>query len=357
MVPGREVSAGVTGLPDLPERGICFKMIHLDSVMVEEILSNLYRVEIPLPGSPLGTVNSYVVKSDCRSLIVDTGMDREECKVALQRALEEIDVDLKKTDFFITHLHLDHLGLVFGLKTGSSKVFFSRLDAEQVGSETEWDMAIQFALLHGFRADELQNVLSNHPGYRFKRSQLQKQVLFEFVREGQEIRIGNYLFRVIETPGHSRGHMCLYEPLQKILISGDHLLREITPTIQLWSKDGDPLRQYLSSLDKIETLEVERVLPGHGPMFRDCKRRIQELRHHHQKRAEEIIALLDQGGQNAYQLASRMSWDVDYGPWDSFPVLQKWFTVGETLAHLKYLEGEGKTRRQMRNQQVKFLLI
>jgi hypothetical protein len=109
-------------------------------------------------------------------------------------------------------------------------------------------------------------------------------------------------------------------------------------------------------LDKVEALDVKWVLPGHGAMFRDCAKRIQELRDHHRKRAEEILGLLKQGDQDAYEVASRVGWDVDYGPWESFPALQKWFTVGETLAHLKYLEGEGKIRRQKHPQRVTFSL-
>lgn len=73
--------------------------------MIEEVLPNLYRAEIPLPRNPLKATNSYIIKGRGKSLIIDTGMNREECLEAMSTGLKELDIDLKKTDFFITHLH------------------------------------------------------------------------------------------------------------------------------------------------------------------------------------------------------------------------------------------------------------
>ena len=70
--------------------------------MVEEILPNLYKIEIPLPGSPLKALNSYLIKSQGRFLVIDTGMNREECMREMVSGLKRLDVDLRKTDFFIT---------------------------------------------------------------------------------------------------------------------------------------------------------------------------------------------------------------------------------------------------------------
>ena len=73
--------------------------------MIEEILRNLYKIEIPLPESPLKSLNSYVIKAQDRNLIIDTGMNREECLNAMISGLRKLAVDIKKPDFFITHLH------------------------------------------------------------------------------------------------------------------------------------------------------------------------------------------------------------------------------------------------------------
>jgi len=71
--------------------------------MIEEILANLYKIEIPLPDNPLKALNSYVIRNSERNLIIDTGWNQEECMNAIQTGLRELGVDIRKTDFFITH--------------------------------------------------------------------------------------------------------------------------------------------------------------------------------------------------------------------------------------------------------------
>ncbi len=85
--------------------------------MAEEIARGLYRLQIPLPENPLKSLNSYVIKGPGRNLIIDTGLNRQECMDAMQAGLKEIGIDLRETDFFITHLHADHFGLVSSLVT------------------------------------------------------------------------------------------------------------------------------------------------------------------------------------------------------------------------------------------------
>ncbi len=79
---------------------------------IEEIFPHIYRAEIPLPQNPLKATNSYVIRGEGRYLVIDTGMNREECRKAMENYLSTLAVDLNRTDFFITHLHADHFGLV-----------------------------------------------------------------------------------------------------------------------------------------------------------------------------------------------------------------------------------------------------
>ena len=97
--------------------------------MIEQIFPDLYRIEIPLPRNPLKALNAYVIKSPDRNLIIDTGWNMEACMSAMRAGLRELEVDLKKTEFFITHLHADHLGLVENLFTEATTVYFSSKEA------------------------------------------------------------------------------------------------------------------------------------------------------------------------------------------------------------------------------------
>ena len=322
-----------------------------DGMMIEEILPNLYKIEVPLPQNPLKAVNSYLIKAQGQSLIIDTGQNREECMNVMSSGVKELGVDLRKADFFITHLHADHLGLVSSLATDTSTIYFNQPDAAIISSASRWERYSDFARINGFPEDEIQRVIKNHPGVKYtSRGRLD----FYILKEGDTVSIGDYLFKCIETPGHTKGHMCLYEPSKKLFISGDHVLSDITPNISSHSDEEDPLNEYLKSLDKVYNLDVKLVLPGHRSTFDNFKERIQELKHHHQTRADEVISILEKGSKNACQVASQMTWDVTYESWDLFPTTQKWFSFGEAFAHLKYLEGKGKIRREMQKQEVVF---
>jgi glyoxylase-like metal-dependent hydrolase (beta-lactamase superfamily II) len=311
--------------------------------MIEEILPNLYRIEIPLPKNPLRALNSYAIKSSERNLIIDTGWNEEPCMNAMQAGLSKLGIDIKKTDFFITHLHADHMGLLSSLATESSTIYFNRPDADRFNSGFVWDEFLDYARLNGFPEDELQEVFRSHPGFKFKS---EGGLPFHILKEDDTIAIGEYRFKCVATPGHTRGHMCLYEPEKKVFVSGDHILRDITPTIQLWSDEWNSLEEYLTSLDKVYRYDVELVLPGHRSIFRNCWERIEELKDHHQQRLREIVSILESGPKDAFQVASQMSWDITYDSWDMFPVSQKWFAIGEAISHLRYLEAKGTVHRQ-----------
>jgi len=311
--------------------------------MIEEILPNLYRIEIPLPNNPLRALNSYAIKSSERNLIIDTGWNEEPCMNAMQAGLKDLGIDIKKTDFFITHLHADHMGLLSRLDTERSTIYFNQPDADRINSGPVWDEFLDYARLNGFPEDELQDVFRSHPGFKFKS---ERRLPFHILKEDDTVAVGEYRFRCVATPGHTRGHMCLYEPEKKVFASGDHILRDITPTIQLWSDEWNSLEEYLASLDKVYKYDVELVLPGHRSIFKNCWERIEELKDHHQERLREIISILESGPQNAFQVTSQMSWNITYDSWDLFPVSQKWFAIGEAISHLRYLEAKGTVQCQ-----------
>src|SRR4030042_6926182 len=322
---------------------------------MEEILPGLYRTQVPLPGSPLKATNSYVVKGTQRSLVIDTGWNREDCMVALVSGLNECGVDLKQADFFITHMHADHAGLVSTLAREGARIYIGQVDAEIIRSSTpeHWEKMIDSARKCGFPGEELEKAVGSHPGRRYSPN---SSFNFRGLKDGDTISIGDYSFRCIETPGHTPGHVCLYEPGKKIFICGDHILFDITPNIPLSVEERNPLKEYLTSLDKVYDLDVGLVLPGHRSIFRNQKERIRELKEHHQARLTEVISILGKGRQNAYQIASQMTWDIGFRSWDLFPPAQKLFAFGEAMAHLKYLEEEGQVAWGMEEQGIVFFV-
>jgi glyoxylase-like metal-dependent hydrolase (beta-lactamase superfamily II) len=322
--------------------------------MCEEILPGLFRLKIPLPDSPLKYLNSYVVKGDRKSLIIDTGLNRTECLEAMRTGLETIGVDPEAADIFITHLHADHFGLVTKLATDTSQVYFSRPEKELIESWEGLGAMIAYAGQNGFPEEELQAALDKHPGAKYGSEWIPEMKLLE---DGDGICVGNYNFRCVATPGHTMGHICLYEADKKILVAGDHILIDITPNIQCWSDVQNPLKHYLSSLEKVYDLKIDLTLPGHRRLIDSHQVRIDELKRHHSDRLAEVLSILEKGAANAHQVASRMTWDIDCESWDAFPVAQKWFATGEAISHLRYLEEDGKLARKVEGKMTLYGLV
>jgi glyoxylase-like metal-dependent hydrolase (beta-lactamase superfamily II) len=321
--------------------------------MIEEIRPNLFRNEIPLPKNPLKYLNSYVVKAPDRNLIIDTGLNRKECLDAMEAGLRELDIDLERTDFFITHLHADHIAMVSKLVRDNREVYFNRPDREFILVPERFEPMVAFGVMNGFPEEELRTALFNHPGYKYGAERIPDMILLE---DGDTVQVGDYIFTCVGTPGHTWGHTCLYESGQKILISGDHILIDITPNIQCWTSQGNPLKNYLRSLDKVYGLEVDLVLPGHRRLFSNHRERIEELKRHHQNRLDEILMILKEGPKHAFQVAAEMTWDIEYKSWEKFPLQQKWFATGEAMAHLRYLEERGQIKGRKEEQIITYAL-
>ena len=313
--------------------------------MPENVLPNLFRIEAPLPNNPLRAINAYVVLSDERNLVVDTGMNQPECREALEKGLAALAVDRTRTDFFITHFHADHLGLTSAFATDTSRVYFNEPEARWTRRFKAADFIagmLRRARTCGFPDDRLAHSLQSHPGIKYGPLQYPE---FTVLRDGDVLTVGDYRFRCIETPGHSPGHLCLYEPDQRLLFSGDHVLGDITPNISGMLDDTDMLALYMASLDKIYDLDVTMTLPGHRRAIRDLQRRIRELKAHHREREQEVAGILKTGPVTAYETAARMTWDIAADSWEQFPIMQQWFAVGEAMAHLIHLQQKGEAQK------------
>lgn len=324
--------------------------------MIIEVMPGIYKIEVPLPRSPLKATNSYLIKGHGRNLLVDTGWNREESRKALFSGLAALDVVLEETDILLTHVHADHSGLTAAVATEKSTLYCGEIDAELVnatGTTTYWsDIGVMFGV-YGFPMEDIPDAMRVHPGRRYNPG---IQQIFTILRENDVIEVGDYHFTCVETPGHTPGHICLYEPKNKILISGDHVLDDITPNITFEKRIKDPLGHYLQSLDKIDQMDISLVLTGHRRLIDNIHMRIDELKQHHQNRLNEVLDILGTGVRDAYQIAGKMTWDITAKSWELFPPAQKVFAVGEAVTHLEYLRHIGRVRKIEENGKIFFEL-
>lgn len=323
--------------------------------MVQEVLKDIYQIKVPLPNNPLRFINSYLIKDRNRSLLIDTGFNLPQCKLALQQGIHSLGLDWSKIDFFITHFHIDHYGLVEEIAGDNATIYFSEADAKVVqGGRTTgyWDRAFLFYSMHGYPKeylDEQKKTFMNNFPFR--------EMRYTFIKDGQTIRVGSYLLTCVSTPGHTPGHMCLYEPKHRFLISGDHILADITSNITARFDFHDSLGWYLMSLNKIDLMDIDVVLPGHRTIINNCHDRISELVSHHKDRLDEVCIILSRGPMRAYQVATQMHWDMPFATWEEVPIFQKWFATGEAIAHLENLAEQGIVQRIRQNEKMAYILI
>jgi glyoxylase-like metal-dependent hydrolase (beta-lactamase superfamily II) len=160
---------------------------------------------------------------------------------------------------------------------------------------------------------------------------------------------GCYDFEVLLVPGHTPGHIALYEAKHGLLFCGDLILEKITPTITFWGFEHDILQVYFDTLGKVGRLPVKLLLTGHRALIKDHGRRIGQLLAHHERRLAEIMEILREGEKSVSDTAGRMTWDIKAKSWEDFPKAQKWFAAGEAMAHLEHLCRRGQIKRREEN--------
>ncbi|MDR2862130.1 MAG: MBL fold metallo-hydrolase, partial [Syntrophobacterales bacterium] len=175
-----------------------------------EVYSNIYKIPVFLPDSPLKELNAFLIKGERRSLLIDTGFGSEESQQSLFKSLNELSVDVNNMDIFLTHMHADHTGLVDVLKNESNAIYISEEDSRIITNELNEDCWVTIknqSLLIGFPPGEELNY-KEHPGYI---NRAKKAVDCHFLEEGDEILYGGYNFSVLSLKGHTPGHLGLYE--------------------------------------------------------------------------------------------------------------------------------------------------
>lgn len=307
--------------------------------MIEQIQEGLYRISVGLPQNPLRQLNSYVICGRGRNLIIDTGFNRPECLKDLQDGIRALGLDMDHTDLFLTHLHSDHTGLAQSIVSPHSTIYMGEADWNELNATLQdplcWQKKSQIFLQEGFPALELEQALAKNPARLYQPNGPLDAVP---VQKGDILTVGGIALEPILTPGHTPGHLCLYWPEQQILFSGDHILFQITPNISVWECMENPLSDYFTSLGKIAQLPISCCLPGHRIFSTAANARISALLRHHRDRLQEILKIIArQPYSNGYQIAQQMHWDIRSKSWEDFPVGQKWFAVGEALAHLAFL--------------------
>ena len=318
-----------------------------------EVIPGINLLRLPLSSRDilLGYVNIYLIQGDIGCLLVDTGWDSEPAFNSLEEQLAEVGTHFEDISQIVaTHIHPDHYTLAGRLKQLSpAKIAMHYLERDLVEPYSDMpklmQQGIEWMQINGLPADELSQVINQMRATNPEMMKFTPLLLPDTTLQGGEvISAGSFNFKVLWTPGHSPGHICLYEPIKKILISGDHILPTITPVIELHPKSGDnPLDDYIASLNAVKPLDVNLVLPGHGKPFNGLQPRIEEIIQHHKQRNSAILETMGAEPKTAYQIANEITWMPERGgvSLQDLAPGDKIMAVSETLAHLESMRFGG----------------
>ncbi len=322
-----------------------------------EIVPGAYQIRLPLPIRNLDHVYVYLFCSGSDNLLIDSGWNSDECFEALSRSLQIIGLpvaELKKV--LVSHLHPDHFGLVGRIKKESLKcrIMMHKEEASNIKKNRKEYSALMIRLHEWLRTNgtpqsEVESMLSNSLALARTFDKINGD---EVLVGGEALKVGSrWRFRVLHTPGHTSGTICLLggakdDDSSKMFFSGDHILPSITPNISLsplYTTSEDPLGDYLSSIRSLKAIRASRVLPSHEHVFSNLSKRISEIERHHKFRLQNTLNVLNREdglkGLTAYETASHLRWHG--GGWSKLDPWERRAAVLETLAHLEYLKIRG----------------
>jgi glyoxylase-like metal-dependent hydrolase (beta-lactamase superfamily II) len=143
--------------------------------------------------------------------------------------------------------------------------------------------------------------------------------------DGEIIELGNDRLVVIHTPGHSDDHLCFL--IERVLFSGDHVIGGTSVMIE-------DAKAYMTSLTRLQRMDLARLLPGHGPEIEEPEVVIDWYVAHRRQREEEILAAVLAGATTVKEVVEVVYREVD-------PALHP-LAARSVQAHMEKLASEGR---------------
>lgn len=140
----------------------------------------------------------------------------------------------------------------------------------------------------------------------------------------------------LATPGHISDHLCFLAREERVLFSGDLILGQGSTIVPPEEQDGS-LSDYMDSLSRVAGLDLELILPGHGPPVEDPEAKIAEYIEHRESRERRLIAAIEGGERSRLALLRQV--------WDDVPPELMPAAAYAMQAHVEKLEHDGLLAR------------
>jgi glyoxylase-like metal-dependent hydrolase (beta-lactamase superfamily II) len=272
--------------------GLALPWAHEESPVEIEMRAGIVLVPVRTPTLPPAThTNCYVIGGD-EVIVIDPASPYEEEQALLDRVLDK----RKIREIWLTHLHRDHVGGANHLKERRGvKIAAHPITARDLQGVVDVDRTFE-------ENERLE--LAGKPGWNL---------------------------RVFHTPGHARGHVCIFEEKNGSLVTGD--LMAGFGTVVIDPPEGH-MATYFNSLRRMLALNVTALFPAHGPVMANAKAKIQEYLDHRMEREKNILAAWQRGHHDPPAIVKEVYTDVA-------PAMHS-LAERSVLAHLEKLREENQ---------------
>lgn len=308
---------------------------------MEQIREGIWAIAQPFASRAEIYTLDYIIEDARGDLhLIDPGADLDENFAALGQQLGSIGHRIEDVaTITLSHLHHDHLGLAERVRAASGASIALHRDEQ---AALDGDLAPFWANREHFAAWGLPPAAIAELGSMLDARELQSRVSADVLLEHDELlAISGRELRVIHTPGHTVGHICIAS--EELLFTGDHVLPNQFPGVGLGGDRGtNPLEDMIASLELVAPLDALEVCPGHGWRFQGLAARCAQTLAHHNRRTTEVAAVLERDpGASVWQIASQLTWSVG---WEQLKSFYLGSALGQTHMHRDRVLAGGVSR-------------
>lgn len=217
---------------------------------MDKVFSNpdVYCVRVPFVNLGSGESNCYIVRDGGDCLVVDPGAANEVGMRRVRNALFGLGVPLGECKVFLTHTHFDHAESTRVLFPEGTCVYVSEVGFEErspIRAEAARELFVRRMLKMGATLADAEEYSRNDyeptflPAGAFD---------YRFVREGDEVHVGRFVFDVVEVPGHTLDLVCLVGRDGAPSFTGDEVIFGTTPSVDAPFDGEDALALYMEGL-------------------------------------------------------------------------------------------------------------
>lgn len=309
---------------------------------------DVFMLVVPDERLHSGPTNCFIVRDGDSTLVVDTGCASEGGRTLMEGALREVGARPDRTEFFLTHMHVDHAGLLAAIAPEGSTVHVGRAEVDSALAMDDPDVVRHVArriAAQGVAPGEEREYVDFRLGIeRFDPAAF----TVRDVNEGDVVRVGDVVFEVLDTSGHAPGHRSLYHRESGLLIGGDQVLFSMTPYVPVYPGVEDRLGLYLERLRAMRDVRVLRLLQSHGRL-RDAddgsafQGRVEWLVSHRERRVREYAeAISARPGSTGFELIRSAPSSARIENWASTFMVQRWCVLSNGMAALDHLTSIGR---------------